>query len=79
LGLANDAVDRLTILINDLLDISRVESGRLRIQPTEINPVEIVAKAVQTHQGAAEKRGLKLVLENLKAVIEASGMTMKMS
>ena len=50
---ANDQIDRLTRLIDDLLDVSRIATDKLalRIEPAELAPIveEIVAEQRQHH------------------------------
>src|SRR5262249_56230479 len=51
--------DRLLQLINDFLDLSRIESGRLELANRPFAPVEL-AKRWQSEIGVlAEKKGLK--------------------
>ncbi len=45
--------DRLMALINDLLDMSALDSGRMQIQPELIDIVEVVTDAVEEAQPAA--------------------------
>lgn len=42
----NDASDRLTRLIDNLLSVSRLESGRFRLNPQSIDLAEVVRKVV---------------------------------
>jgi PAS domain S-box-containing protein len=43
----SDEADRLSELVNGLLDLSRLETGSLQIQPIECNIKEIIANAVK--------------------------------
>ncbi len=53
--------DRLTRMINDLLDLSRIESGKMRLSPVELSPSEVAMEVVdQLKPLAAEKN---LVIE----------------
>lgn len=52
--------ERLIQLVEDLLDISRVESGRLRFNFKEISLEQIVDSAVNEIAPIAQKRGLEL-------------------
>ena len=63
LTIIKNNTDRLTALVNDLLDISRVETGRVRfeIQPVQIG--EVVADVVNALAGQAEAKHQALVYE----------------
>ncbi len=48
-------------LINDLLDVSRIEQGRLKIEKKETNVSEIVANVVKTMEPTARPKGLQVI------------------
>jgi len=52
--------DRLMALINDLLDMSALDSGRMQIQPELIDLVEVVTEAVAEAQPAAQAKDHRL-------------------
>jgi PAS domain S-box-containing protein len=54
LGIIKSNTDRLTALINDLLDISRMETGRLRFEPQPLQIGEVIADVVNALAGQAE-------------------------
>jgi Signal transduction histidine kinase len=58
----NSAKDLLE-LIGDILDIARIESGRLSLSPERVNPSEIVASVVRVFDGLARQKSLRLLLE----------------
>jgi signal transduction histidine kinase/CheY-like chemotaxis protein len=51
-------------LINDILDLSKIEAGKLTITPEPFNPVELVASVQGQHRALAEPKGLALVLSD---------------
>lgn len=53
-------VERLTTLVNDLLDISRIESGRVALSPRVIHVENVVEQVVVTMQARALDQGLTL-------------------
>ena len=57
----NSAKD-LLILIGDILDIARIESGRLSLSPERVNPLEIVGSVVRIFDGLARQKNLNLRL-----------------
>jgi signal transduction histidine kinase len=61
LQIADQSIDRLTILITDLLDISRIESGQMRLQLGEAEAQELIAAVVTNVSAEASKKGLKLI------------------
>lgn len=52
--------ERLLALINDMLDLSRIEAGRTRVQLDSVELAEIVAAAVETVAPLAADRALEL-------------------
>lgn len=58
----------LLALIDDLLDISRIEAGDLRVEREPCSPEAIVSEVVASLRGKAESRGLSLEFELSSAV-----------
>jgi two-component system sensor histidine kinase EvgS len=58
----NSAKDLLE-LIGDILDIARIESGRLSLSPERVNPGEIVTSVVRIFDGLARQKNLELLLD----------------
>ncbi len=57
----------LLALIDDLLDISRIEAGDLRVESEPCSPEAIVSDAVESLRGKAEARDLRLEVEVMDA------------
>ncbi|MDO8302254.1 MAG: ATP-binding protein [Sedimentisphaerales bacterium] len=53
---------RLARLINDLLDIAKIEAGRMPINRTVMNLAEVAARAVREFSGIAAEKGVRLEL-----------------
>ncbi|RLF43665.1 MAG: hypothetical protein DRN09_04395 [Thermoplasmata archaeon] len=51
-------IDRLDNLIKDILDISRLESGTLSIQPTKCDLLEIITEVLATMRFTAETKNI---------------------
>ncbi|UEG51931.1 PAS domain-containing protein [Mucilaginibacter daejeonensis] len=47
LAVTNRSIDRLDALINDLLDVSKIQSGRMKFNLTEFNFMEVVHNSVE--------------------------------
>jgi Na+/proline symporter/nitrogen-specific signal transduction histidine kinase len=52
--------ERLTRLINDVLDLSKIESGRMQWQVTRADLGELVAAAIRAGEGILAERGVTL-------------------
>jgi two-component system phosphate regulon sensor histidine kinase PhoR len=52
--------DRLQRIVDDLLDLSRIETGGWRVEPEIVSVVEIAEEAWGPLQGAAERKGARL-------------------
>lgn len=60
---ASDAARGLLELIGDILDVTRIESGHLAINPQPVQLSEHVAGVVQLFEQQARSKGLQLLLE----------------
>ncbi|MDX6224435.1 MAG: hypothetical protein QOE64_811 [Frankiales bacterium] len=52
----NADADRMTRLIGDLLDVSRIDAGRLELRPQVVDLVDLVRKAVDGRSAAEDAR-----------------------
>lgn len=60
LTIVRNNVDRLTTLVDDLLDISRIESGRLDLSPEPMVITEAVDRVITSMQARADDKNLTL-------------------
>jgi signal transduction histidine kinase/CheY-like chemotaxis protein len=58
-----DSANRQVQLIDDLLDVARIMSGKLRLQRAFVDVEEVVRAAVQALQPAAAERQLRVAVE----------------
>jgi PAS domain S-box-containing protein len=63
LGIVRDSSCHLLELINDVLDMSRIEAGQLRLEPATFDAGELVRRRTQAFETAARDRGLELQVE----------------
>ncbi len=63
LQIIKNNADRLTALINDLLDISRVDTGRVRFEPKLMQIGDVIADVVNALSIPAENKGQTLTYE----------------
>ena len=57
------AGDALLTLINDILDLSKVEAGQLELEATEFDPAELAEGALEVLAVRAHTKGLELTCE----------------
>lgn len=67
LGMVNESGKHLLSLINDVLDLSRIESGRVVPEMQDVSVVSVAEVVVNSVRPLAEQRGL-----DLRVVIEAT-------
>ncbi|MGE8101498.1 transporter substrate-binding domain-containing protein [Pseudomonas fluorescens] len=68
---ASGAARGLLDLIGDILDIARIESGRLSLAPQRASLRELVESVVRMFEGVARQKGLRLLLDfDLKANLD---------
>lgn len=63
MGIAHKNVDRLARLINDLLDLSRLESGNARIHKVEIDFHEVVSEIQESYERVMREKNLDFKVE----------------
>jgi PAS domain S-box-containing protein len=54
---------RMNRLINDLLDVTSMEAGRLSIEPTPVSACQIISDSVEAHRALADSSSLDLRLD----------------
>ncbi len=62
LGIIERNAERLSRLINDILDISRIEAGRIDLAMAPLNMVEIARETVVTMQPQAQVKGIEMTV-----------------
>ena len=55
--------EHLLAVINDILDLSKIEAGKLQIEPTRCSPIQVVAEVVSLMRVQAAAKQLKLKTE----------------
>jgi PAS domain S-box-containing protein len=56
---ACNSSENLLCIINDVLDLSKIESGKLRFEEAEFSPSEVVNNVMQLFEKKAEKKQIK--------------------
>ncbi len=52
--------ENLLSLINNILDLHKIEAGKVTFESIDFSPAELVAKIVRSHQFKAEEKGIAL-------------------
>jgi PAS domain S-box-containing protein len=60
LGMVRSSARHLLDLINDVLDISKIEAGQLEVRPTEFDLLESIERVVASVQPIADRKGISL-------------------
>jgi two-component system phosphate regulon sensor histidine kinase PhoR len=63
LGRINAEVDALTQMAQELLDLSRIESGQVELMLAQLAPKKLIASAADRMRMQAERAGVKLSIE----------------
>jgi PAS domain S-box-containing protein len=56
--------DRLVRLINDILDIEKIEAGMMRYELVPVSVADLLAEAIDANTGFADEHGVRLVLDD---------------
>jgi two-component system phosphate regulon sensor histidine kinase PhoR len=56
-------IDNLTQMVQELLELSRIESGKVPLERRSITPLKLISPAVERMQLQAERAGLNISLE----------------
>jgi signal transduction histidine kinase/CheY-like chemotaxis protein len=60
LGMVKSSADSLLVIINDILDYSRIEAGKLTLDSTRLSVTDAVVDVLKASALAADKKGLEL-------------------
>ncbi|MBN1993441.1 MAG: GAF domain-containing protein [Anaerolineae bacterium] len=58
-----NSVDRMARLVNDLLDVSRIEAGRIRLEITDVQMRDVINEVIEAVQTQIDKKKQHLILD----------------
>jgi NtrC-family two-component system sensor histidine kinase KinB len=67
---AREECERLRLIVDDLLNLSRIESGHIDLHRRRADPAELVTMAVDVHRAAAEQARVTIKTELLPGLPE---------
>ena len=62
-GMIEEQMRQMGRLIDDLLDVSRITTGKIRLELTRFDVAKVLAETVQSYRDSLEANGLRLTLE----------------
>ena len=62
-GHVNDGVHDLMHILNDILDLSKVEAGQMAVELRYFDPRALLDEMLQRHQARADRKGLRLTAQ----------------
>jgi signal transduction histidine kinase/CheY-like chemotaxis protein/ligand-binding sensor domain-containing protein len=63
LEIAQSSAEALLVLLNDILDLSKIEAGRLELEPVDFSVGQVVSGAVKALEVQAQQKGLALTFQ----------------
>lgn len=60
-----DAAGRLVVIVSDLLDVARIQSGRLSIEPAEVALPSLITSVLDALQVSAKEKGIIMQSEGM--------------
>jgi PAS domain S-box-containing protein len=71
LRIADEQTERLVRLVNNVLDLQSLQSGKIRMKKKACKATELMIEAAQTMQTMAQEHGVKLFAESVAFVVWA--------
>ena len=80
LNIIHASGEHLLVLINDILDLSKIESGKLQVENISYSPARIINQVMATLKGRAQEKGIQLETEyvgNVPATIKTDPVRLR--
>jgi signal transduction histidine kinase len=69
---ARQDCERLQTIVDEILDLARLQAGKVELRPRPTAPAALVTEAVEAQRGAARQRGLTINAEVLPSLPEVN-------
>jgi PAS domain S-box-containing protein len=63
LSLVRSSADALLVILNDILDYSKIEAGKIVLDPVRFHVASLVSDTIKSMAASAHKKGLELIFE----------------
>ena len=63
IGMVKSSADALLTVINDILDVSKIEAGKFELDPIDFNPRVAIGDSANTVALGARQKGLELIVD----------------
>ncbi len=71
LRMTRTSANTLLGLVNDILDLTKIESGKMEVEEIGFNPVNLIEQTVESHRFLANQKGLEFHLTIDRSIPEA--------
>ncbi len=71
LQIADEQTERLVRLVNNVLDLQRIQSGKVKMNKKACQAKELIVEAVQTMQSMAQEQEVKLLIDSVDFTVWA--------
>lgn len=68
-----ESSERLILIVNDLLDVARIQSGKLSVTKEDVDVSEIVISVVEEQEASAREKHIELAHEGAKSEVRIQG------
>jgi len=73
IAMSQREINRLKRLVGDLLDVARIEAGKMRLVRQEVNLQECLSAVAKSFEGMLKQRGLSVALEMPPSPVRVTG------
>jgi len=62
-GVIGDSAQRLVLLVNDFLEVARIQSGKMKLELTTVDVNVVISEVAESLRGEASEKSLELLVE----------------